>query len=304
MIDDEARRERRLRAQRRRRTQRLALFGLVAAAVTVGAVLAMRGGAKRAPFAPPARVTIEVSTARPRPAPLSLPDPLPARTISVPILMYHRIDYLRASLPGITRRLTVDPADFAAQMRWLRGHGFHTITQLQLFDALERGARLPAKPILLTFDDGYRDVFGKAMPVLARLHMHATAYIITDRISGPDPSFLTWEQLRGLEQRGIEIGSHTAHHYELTGLSDAAALEELTVSRHTLEQHLGRPVQWFAYPAGAENAHAAALVRRAGYVLAVTTHPGSTQSARAPLELHRFEILDSTGVSGLAAILR
>jgi peptidoglycan/xylan/chitin deacetylase (PgdA/CDA1 family) len=217
--------------------------------------------------------------------------------------MYHRIDYLRPTLPAITRRLTVDPGDFAAQMRWLEAHRYHTITQLQLFDALEHGAPLPPKPLMLTFDDGYRDVFGKAMPVMRRLHLHATAYVITGRIGGRDPSFLTWGMLSSLERNGVEIGSHTVHHLELPSLSDSQALEELLVSRHALEHHLGHPVQWFAYPAGAEDAHAVELVRRAGYVLAVTTQPGKVQSAQAPLELHRYEILDSTGVGGLAAIL-
>jgi peptidoglycan/xylan/chitin deacetylase (PgdA/CDA1 family) len=217
--------------------------------------------------------------------------------------MYHRIDYLRPTLPAITRSLTVDPTDFAAQMRWLREHGFHSITQSQLFDALERGASLPKKPILITFDDGYRDVFGKAMPVLARLHMHATAYVITSRISGPDPSFLTWGQLAGLERRGFDIGSHTVHHVELPSVAPAIATAELLDSRHALEQHLRHPVQWFAYPAGKYDAATAALVQRAGYVVAVTTQPGSAQQADAPLELHRYEILDTTGVSGLRAIL-
>jgi peptidoglycan/xylan/chitin deacetylase (PgdA/CDA1 family) len=238
------------------------------------------------------------------PAALHLPATLPRRTIAVPILMYHRIDYLRPSLPEITRRLTVDPADFAAQMRWLKRSGFHTLTQRQLFDALELGRSLPAKPVVLTFDDGYRDVLGKASPVLARWHLHATTYVITDRISGPDPSFLTWPQLAILERRGIEIGSHTVHHLELPGLSDSDALHELVDSRRTLEAHLRHPVQWFAYPAGAFDGRTAALVRRAGYVLAVTTKPGSLQDAQQPLELHRYEILDSTGVGGLEAILK
>ena len=80
---------------------------------------------------------------------------------------------------------------------------------------------------MITFDDGYRDVLGKASPVLQRLQMHATAFVITSRISGPDPSFLTWPQLTALERRGIEIGSHTVHHAELPGLSDASAQAEL-----------------------------------------------------------------------------
>jgi peptidoglycan/xylan/chitin deacetylase (PgdA/CDA1 family) len=222
----------------------------------------------------------------------------------VPILMYHRVDFLRPGLPAITRRLTVDPRDFTAQMEWLHGHGYDAISQLQLFRALEQGAPLPPRPVVLTFDDGYRDVLGKASPVLARLRMPATAYVITDRVSGGDTSFLTWGMLRALERRGVAVGSHTVHHLELPGLSDTAALRELRDSRAVLERHLGHPVQWFSYPAGAHDARTEALVRAAGYVLAVTTTPGSQQDARAPLELHRFEVLDTTGVSGVAALVR
>src|SRR6266545_4358686 len=127
---------------------------------------------------------------------LRLPAVLPSRTRTVPILMYHRIDVLEPSLPPITHRLTVDPADFAAQMRWLKRNGFHPVTQLQLFDALERGTRLPSKPVMITFDDGYRDVYRNASAVLQRLHMPATAYVITERVGRGGPSFLTSRQLR------------------------------------------------------------------------------------------------------------
>ena len=157
--------------------------------------------------------------------------------------------------------------------------------------------------MLITFDDGYRDVLWNAGPVLHRLHMPATAYVITSRISGPDPSFLTWDQLGVLEKLGFDIGSHTIDHLELPFISRALAREQLVESRRALEQHLGHPVQWFSYPAGAENAAVLPLVRRAGYVLAVTTHPGELQSARHPFELRRYEVLDTTGVGGLRALL-
>jgi peptidoglycan/xylan/chitin deacetylase (PgdA/CDA1 family) len=133
--------------------------------------------------------------------------------------------------------------------------------------------------------------------------MPGTAYVITSRISIPDPSFFTWAQLTVLERDGIEIGSHTVHHLELPGLSDPNALQELILSRHALERHLHHPVQWFAYPAGKFDAHTEALVRQAGYVLAVTTQPGSMQDAQAPFALHRFEVLDTTGVRGIASLL-
>jgi peptidoglycan/xylan/chitin deacetylase (PgdA/CDA1 family) len=217
--------------------------------------------------------------------------------------MYHRVAPALPAGPDITRRLTVTSADFAAQMEWLKRHGWHAVTQRQVFDALERGARLPRKPIAITFDDGYRDVLWNASPVLSRLRMPATEYVITDRISGADISFLTWPELRRLEHAGIAIGSHTVTHRDLTTLSSADALAELSDSRRVLERRLGHPVQWLAYPAGAENASVVALARQAGYVLAVTTSPGSVQSAADPLELHRYEVLDTTGVGGLASML-
>jgi peptidoglycan/xylan/chitin deacetylase (PgdA/CDA1 family) len=216
--------------------------------------------------------------------------------------MYHRIGIASPTASPITRRLTVAPADFAAQMRWLRRHGFHAITQHQLFAALEQTGRLAPKPIVITFDDGYRDVLDHAAPVLHRLRMPATVYVITERLIGA-PDFLTPAMLRRLERLGGEIGSHTVTHAELTDLSDARALSELVRSRKALEQRLGHPVQWLAYPCGAVDDRVAALAERAGYVLAVTTRSAFDQDAQHPLELARVRVLDSTGAEGLAGLL-
>jgi peptidoglycan/xylan/chitin deacetylase (PgdA/CDA1 family) len=243
------------------------------------------------------------SPSPPVPKPLKLPRLLPARTVVAPILMYHRIAPYSSRLTAMTNALTVSPEQFAAEMRWLHAAGFHAVSQAQLFDALERGARLPRRPIVITFDDGYRDVLWNAAPVLHRLHMPATAYVITSRISGPDSSFLTWDELGSLEKLGFDIGSHTVDHLELPYLSQAQAWHQLIASRRALEQHLGHPVQWFSYPAGAEDPAVLPLVRRAGYVLAVTTHYGEVQSAQHPFELKRYEVLDTTGVGGLRALL-
>jgi peptidoglycan/xylan/chitin deacetylase (PgdA/CDA1 family) len=235
---------------------------------------------------------------------LQLPQPLPNRTIELPILMYHRIGPLTPSLPAITKSLTVTPSGFRAEMEWLARHRYHAVSQLQAYEALEYGKPLPPRPVMITFDDGYRDVLWHAAALLHKLHMPATAYIITDRVDGPDPSFLTWPELARLEQLGFTIGSHTVHHLDLTSLSAAQVWSELAGSKRTLEQHLGHPVQWFAYPAGREDSSVVALARKAGYVMAVTTQPGSTQSAQDPLTLHRYEVLDTAGVAGVASFVR
>jgi len=300
------RREARRRAIRRRRIL-LASAGLAVAAAGVAyASLGGSGGSTKPRVAvlrpEPAAASARTQVRHASPL-LALPPATASRTVSLPILMYHRIDLLKPTLPPITHRLTVDPTDFARQMRWLRRHGYHAVKQQRVFAALAQRRPLPTKPILITFDDGYRDVLKYAAPVLERLQMPAIAYVITGRVGGPDPSFLTWHQLSVLEQRGIAIGSHTVTHADLTALGDARALAELKRSRAALERHLRHPVQWFAYPFGAEDARVVRLVRRAGYVLAVTTQSGFTQDAAHPLELRRTQILDSTGVAGLAALL-
>lgn len=80
-------------------------------------------------------------------------------------------------------------------MEWLAQHGFHAITDRQLLRALDLGTPLPERPVLIAFDDGYADVLSNAAPVLHRLHWPATAFVITDRVGGPDPSFLRWREL-------------------------------------------------------------------------------------------------------------
>lgn len=235
--------------------------------------------------------------------PLRLPSRLPDRTLNVPILMYHRVGKLPKVMGPYSAGLTVATADFDAQMEWLHRNGFHAITPRQLFDALEWGRTLPAKPVMITFDDGYADVLYQAEPILHRLGMPATAFVITDRVSGPDPSFLTWRDLRDLERDGFTIGSHTVHHLDLAALTSAEAWYELERSRATLQRQLGVAVDWFAYPAGAFDASVVSLVRRAGYLLAVTTQPGTLQSAQGPFTLHRDEIRGGESLAEFAALL-
>lgn len=212
--------------------------------------------------------------------------------------MYHRVGPEPRGA-AVTDALTVPPAEFAADMRWLRRAGYHAVSEQQLFGALEHAWRLPRRPVVITFDDGYRDVLWNAAPVLHRLRMPATMYVVTGRISGPDPSFLTWDELRMLERRGVAIGSHTVDHVELTRLAPPVALRELVDSRLALERGLGHPVRWFAYPAGRYDRLAEQLVGRAGYALAVTTRPGVLQSGARPFELHRIEVLDGTPLRAL-----
>jgi peptidoglycan/xylan/chitin deacetylase (PgdA/CDA1 family) len=229
--------------------------------------------------------------------------PRPSYALDVPVLVYHRVGPLPEARTQTADALTVEPRIFAAQMGWLVKHGFHAITNRQLLRLLDLGKPLPNRPVLITFDDGYADVLHDAEPVLHRLHWPATAFVITDRVSGPDPSFLTWRQLRDLERDGFTIGSHTVHHLDLRRLSPLQVWFELLHSRETLERNLGRPVHSFAYPYGAEDPDVVKDVRSAGYALAFTTHPGDAQSSRQPLLLHRYDIHRNVNLRRFAALL-
>jgi peptidoglycan/xylan/chitin deacetylase (PgdA/CDA1 family) len=158
--------------------------------------------------------------------------------------------------------------------------------------------------VLVTFDDAYRDVVSYAAPVLARHHQHATAYVITDRLShGRSSPWMLWRQLPLLERDGFDIGSHTVSHADLVAVGAVQARLQLRASRFALERFLHEPVQWLAYPYGKVDATVERLAQQAGYVLAVTTEGGTTQDARSPLLLHREEITGTMGVAGLAALL-
>jgi hypothetical protein len=178
------------------------------------------------------RIAADTDRSFPRGTLLRLPAHLPTRSVHLAILMYHRIDQITPDLPSITRALTVSPVDFARQMGWIESHGYDTITQLQLWDALMHGRALPAHPVLVTFDDAYRDVVTYAAPVLARDHERATAYVITDRLShGRRSPWMLWTQLRLLERDGFEIGSHTVSHADLVAVGPAEARLQLRASR-------------------------------------------------------------------------
>jgi peptidoglycan/xylan/chitin deacetylase (PgdA/CDA1 family) len=222
----------------------------------------------------------------------------PSRSVHVPVLTYHRV----VSLPAVGQLdLIVDPANFAAELAALHRDGYHTITQAQLFDALYKGASLPPKPVLISVDDGYVDDVRTILPDLERLHMVATFFVITGRMT--EPGFLTADQIRELDRAGMDIGDHTAHHVDLRLLNSSELRTETADSRQVLEHVLGHPVYFFAYPFGAYNDTVVRAVQSAGFTLAYTTAGGSTESTAAPLTMPRIHVGRSETPSGLVSLL-
>jgi peptidoglycan/xylan/chitin deacetylase (PgdA/CDA1 family) len=212
----------------------------------------------------------------------------------VPILEYH---VLGAAPAGAAYpELYVTRPDFHRQMAWLDEQGYEAVTLEQVEAAWYDGAALPAKPVVLSFDDGYRPQFTYALP---ELHRHGWAGVLNLKAEGSD---LYESNVKAMIAGGWELAAHTIHHLDLTTL-DAAQLEEETAgSRRILRREYRVPVDDFCYPAGRFDATVIAAVRAAGYTAATTEIPGYA-SREKPYELARFEILGSSGVAGLAADL-
>lgn len=208
-----------------------------------------------------------------------------AKRMPVPILMYHVISKAPA---GVTNaELWVDKDVFADEMRALQAAGYTAITLRQAWDGWKDGGPLPRKPIVLTFDDGYLSHYTHAKPVLRKLGWPGVLYLTTRNI-GPDG--LTERQLRSLIKAGWEIDSHTRTHPDLTTLDDATLAQELTDSRTELQQRLGVPVDFFAYPAGRYDARVQAAVKAAGYTTATTVEEGVATRKHDPFALPRVRV--------------
>ncbi|HYL07684.1 MAG TPA: polysaccharide deacetylase family protein, partial [Candidatus Udaeobacter sp.] len=160
--------------------------------------------------------------------------PLGSRSISVPILMYH---YIRPS-PSIRTdmlgyRLSVTPQNFEVQMDWLYAHGFHAVNFNDLRAYFAGRTPLPAKPVIITLDDGYRDLYTAAYPVLQAHRFTAVAYIVTSFVN--QPAYVTAAEVVEMDRAGIEIASHTIDHSSLGGrASFAADMHQLVQSKQWL----------------------------------------------------------------------
>jgi peptidoglycan/xylan/chitin deacetylase (PgdA/CDA1 family) len=212
----------------------------------------------------------------------------------VPILEYHVLGAAPADAPY--PELYVTRPDFRQQMDWLDAHGYEAVTLEAVEDAWYRGGTLPAKPVVLSFDDGYRPQFTFALPELRK---HGWPGLLNLKAEGSD---LYTSNVEAMIDAGWEVAAHTINHLDLTSLDASQLQEEVTGSRQILRREYGVPVANFCYPAGRFDDLVIAAVKAAGYTGATTEIPGYA-TRESPDELARFEILGSTGVSGLAADL-
>ena len=229
----------------------------------------------------------------------------------VPILMYHSISEHATEK---YRPFAVPPPLFAKHMAYLHMHEYTPVTVTQFVDAVaQRGAALPDRPVVLTFDDGFADFFTEAFPILQQYNFVATLYVATGFIGSTSRwlqregeatrPMLTWDQLTEISASGIECGGHSHRHHQLDTLPLAEARDEIARSKWLLEGHLGQEVSTFAYPHGYHSTTIKRLVRELGYTSACTVKNEVSSVATDPFAIARLTMGADTGLDALAALL-
>lgn len=211
----------------------------------------------------------------------------PVGGLTLPILLYHKT-----------------PPDLDRQLTYLEHHGY-TVVDLDAAARAVAGdtAGLPAKPVVLTFDDGFSDQLN-AFDILKRHNMKATFYIINGgatsgwcigagRNAHPHgecgDAYLSWDEIRLLDRSGlVTIGGHTLDHLNLASLSAAEQWRQIADSKTEIEQQLGHSIRHFTYPMGAFTQTTIHQVVAAGYTTATTTIAGTWQAYGAPFTLRRI----------------
>lgn len=260
--------------------------------------------ATRAPSSTPTPTSQPTATATPSPTPTLGPTPDgAARTARVPILMYHYVSQPPVGADAYRKDLTVTPERFREHMQYLQEGGYTVVTLDDLLYALAQGRALPAKPVILTFDDGYRDNYANAFPVLRDMGFPATFFIITDFVTEERPEYLTWDQIKEMAAGGMQFGSHSRNHPNLAGQSIDYLVWQALGSKEAIEAQLGQPPRWVAYPSGKYDAQTIAVFRSAGFWGGVTTQQGAEHTLDGIFELKRVRVRGAHTAADLAQLL-
>ncbi len=218
---------------------------------------------------------------------------LPPESVSVPILVYHNIAPHRPTESKMQQIFTVSPQMFDRQLRFLADSGYHPILPQLMRDVLDGTAQLPDKPVMLTFDDGWRTQYENAYPLLEEFGFKAVFYVFTNPMLHDNNRYLSWDMLSEMESHGMAVGSHSVTHPYLKKSSDEELTRELTQSRRSLEQNLGHQVYDFAYPFGQVDGRISAAVAQAGYLTARTLVHRTVATKKSLLELGGYIVTEN-----------
>lgn len=222
-----------------------------------------------------------------------------ASTQPVPILAYHHIG---APPPGANRALWVRPGLLERQLSALARAGYEAVTLDRVWQAWHGPGTLPARPVVLSFDDGYRSQWRAAAPALAARHWPGVLNLQTSRLGVRGG--LTAGQVRAMIASGWEIDAHSVTHPDLRRVNARRLTAEVAGSRRTLQQRFGVAADFFAYPYGRRDAAVEGAVRRAGFLGATTTVRAIAAPDADPFALGRVLVAANDSPSSVLRMVR
>jgi peptidoglycan/xylan/chitin deacetylase (PgdA/CDA1 family) len=215
--------------------------------------------------------------------------------VGIPILMYHRV---ATAGPVGLERFRVDPLLFDEQLSALRHHGYSTIGLSDGVEVLSERKDPTGKPIIITFDDGYRD-FLTALPSLQKYLFAATVFLVAariggfadwDRCYGKSAPLMSWSEILEIAQEGTELGCHSLTHRPMTEMNYLDLLRDTHQAREILELGLETSITHLAYPYGAENKAVRGAMAALGFRSAVSCRPALARAGDEILSLPRIEV--------------
>ena len=218
-------------------------------------------------------------------------------SVYVPILVYHGIFPHHPGQTPEQIEYDVSPENFEAQMTYLRDSGYRVISLVSLVDALTKGDTVPAKSVVITFDDGSENQYVHAFPILKKFCFTATFFVYPAPIVAGHSGFMSFEQLRELQKAGMTIESHTRTHPRLTAIKNVLGVDgfewQFKGSKTVLEKELGTTVDIVAFPFGLHNALSDSVMKAVGYRAARGFPAGGWNSKSTIFALKAFEITDN-----------
>jgi peptidoglycan/xylan/chitin deacetylase (PgdA/CDA1 family) len=218
--------------------------------------------------------------------------------MNAPVLAYHKIDYPAKDIR--IRGAFTAPERFAKQLRYLKNHGFVFYTASELIEHFRNYGEFPPKSVALTLDDGWKDNYTNAFPIMKDFGIKATIFLVPSCIGqvtatvvgdGEQPrEHLSREDILEMSQHEIEFGSHSVNHKHLHQVSVEEVKFEVEESKRQIEDLLQKPCKTFCYPAGFFNEEAKQAVKNAGYIAAFSTIYGDNEKPDL-YALNRIEIL-------------
>lgn len=184
----------------------------------------------------------------------------------VPILCYHQLKDFNASAGAMTKVYTVKPPDFAAQMKALSEAGYNSILPEQLYEYLVHNAPLPAKPIMITFDDTRAEQYSIGAAEMKKYGFKGVFFVMTVSINRP--GYMSKEEIKSLADDGHVVAAHTWDHHMVTKYSGEDWNTQLVKPKAKLEEIIGKPLTDFAYPFGLWNTAAIPELKKSGYKMA------------------------------------